>query len=181
MRLWGLVMWLCVLKSGVHATLAGVATALAVPLLRADGSSPLQEAEHALHPWVSFLILPTFAFVNAGVSLAGLSVPMLLAPVTLGIAAGLVLGKAMGVFGATWLLVRSGLAAVPQGAQWRQVFGVSVLCGIGFTMSLFIGGLAFEGQGAGYETQVKLGVLLGSLVAMTAGVLILSRAGRPRQ
>ena len=174
----GLVMWLCVLKSGVHATLAGVVTALAVPMLRADGSSPLLEAEHALHPWVTFLILPTFAFVNAGVSFAGITLAALLAPVTLGVALGLLLGKAVGVFGATWLMVRSGLAAMPNDARWSQVFGVSVLCGIGFTMSLFRGGLAVEGQGTAYETQVKLGVLLGSLLAAALGSWLLVRAGR---
>ncbi len=176
----GLVMWLCVLKSGVHATLAGVVTALAVPLHRAGGGSPLQDAQHALHPWVTFLILPTFAFANAGVSLAGVTPQTLLAPVTLGVTLGLVLGKAVGVFGATWLMVKSGLAPMPNNASWAQVLGVSVLCGIGFTMSLFIGGLAFEGQAASYETQVKLGVLCGSLVAATLGSVLLWRAGRGR-
>lgn len=174
----GLVMWLCVLKSGVHATLAGVATALAVPMRRADGTSPIVDTEHALHPWVSFLILPTFAFANAGVSLAGLTPQALLHPVTLGIAAGLVLGKAAGVFGATWCMVRMGWAECPAAASWRQVFGVSLLAGIGFTMSLFIGGLAFEGHAADYELRVKLGVLGGSLVAATLGVLVLGRSQR---
>ena len=174
----GLVLWLCVLKSGVHATLAGVATAMALPMRRADGSSPLVQTEQALHPWVSYLILPTFAFTNAGVSLAGLNLQALLHPVTLGIALGLVLGKATGVFGATWCLVRLGYAERPAEASWTQVFGVSLLAGIGFTMSLFIGGLAFEGFGEGYDTQVKLGVLGGSLVAATLGAWVLVRAGR---
>ena len=176
----GLLMWLCVLKSGVHATLAGVITALAVPMKRADGSSPLHDAEQTLHPWVSFLILPTFAFVNAGVSFEGMTVAALWAPVTLGVALGLVVGKAVGVFGATWLMVRSGWAPMPTGARWIQLFGVSVLCGIGFTMSLFIGGLAFEGPATTYETQVKLGVLFGSTVAAVTGSLLLWRAGRAR-
>lgn len=172
----GVVMWLCVLKSGVHATLAGVVTALAVPLRRPDGSSPLQDAEHALHPWVTWLILPGFAFANAGVSLAGVGWQTLAQPVTLGVALGLLLGKAVGVFGATWLAVRAGVAARPTGASWLQVFGVSVLCGIGFTMSLFIGGLAFAGQDPGYETQVKLGVLAGSIAAAVLGVAVLRLA-----
>ncbi len=174
----GLVMWLCVLKSGIHATLAGVATAMAVPMRRPDGASPLQETEHALHPWVTFLILPTFAFANAGVSFEGVTPATLLEPVTLGIAGGLVLGKAVGIFGATWLMVKAGQAAQPSEASWTQVFGVSLVCGIGFTMSLFIGGLAFQGQDPGYEVRVKLGVLCGSLVAATLGALVLARAGR---
>jgi NhaA family Na+:H+ antiporter len=175
----GLVMWLCVLKSGIHATLAGVATALAVPMRRPDGSSPLQDTEHALHPWVTFLILPTFAFANAGVSFAGVGWATLAEPVTLGIAAGLVVGKTVGIFGATWLMVRAGQAAAPSGASWLQVFGVSLVCGIGFTMSLFIGGLAFEGQDPAYELRVKLGVLCGSLIAATLGAVVLLRA-RPQ-
>ena len=177
----GLVLWLCVLKSGIHATLAGVATALAVPMRRPDGSSPLHETEHALHPWVSYLILPTFAFANAGVSFAGVTWSTLLESVTLGIAAGLVVGKAVGIFGATWLMVRSGLAEKPSESNWLQLFGISLICGIGFTMSLFIGGLAFEGQDPSYELRVKLGVLIGSLLAATLGSLVLVRAAsRPQ-
>lgn len=174
----GIVLWVCVLKSGVHATLAGVVTALAIPLARADGSSPAEETEHALHPWVTWLILPTFAFANAGVSFAGLTPAALLAPTTLGIALGLVIGKTVGVFGATWLLVRLGWAERPAGASWVQVLGACILCGIGFTMSLFIGGLAFEGQAADYEVRMKLGVLVGSVIAATLGSLVLARAGR---
>ncbi len=174
----GLVMWLCVLKSGVHATLAGVATALAVPMRRADGSSPVNETAHALQPWVALLILPTFAFANAGVSFAGMTPRSLLEPVTLGVALGLVLGKTLGVFGATWTMVRLGLAARPALANWTQVLGVSVLAGIGFTMSLFIGGLAFEGQDPAYEVRVKLGVLCGSLLAAVIGICVLVSARR---
>jgi NhaA family Na+:H+ antiporter len=178
----GLLMWLCVLKSGVHATLAGVATALFIPMRGAgrdeEGHSPLEALEHGLHPWVAFLILPMFAFANAGVSLAGLSFADLLDPLPLGIAAGLLLGKMVGVFGASWLLIRAGLAQRPAGASWGQFLGVSVLCGIGFTMSLFIGGLAFVGLDPGYETRVKLGVLCGSLISGALGALILARAGR---
>lgn len=174
----GLLLWLCVLKSGVHATLAGVATALAVPMRDKAGNSPLEAIEHGLHPWVAFMVLPMFAFANAGVSLQGLSLAALLQPIPLGIAAGLVVGKVVGVFGSSWLMIRLGWAQRPAGADWLQFFGVCVLCGIGFTMSLFIGGLAFAGLDAGYETSVKLGVLSGSLLAGVLGALILSRAGR---
>ena len=190
----GLVVWVCVLKSGIHATLAGVATAMAIPLhgtervngrageVEGHGGSPLETAEHALHPWVAFAVLPMFAFVNAGVSLQGVSIGTLAQGIPLGIALGLVAGKAVGVFGAAWLLVRFAGARLPAGASTRQLFGVCVLCGIGFTMSLFIGGLAFAGQGAAYETQVKLGVLCGSLVAglLGAALLLSGRTGSTR-
>ena len=138
--------------------------------------APLRSAEHALHPWVAFVVLPLFAFVNAGVSLQGVSLKTLLLPVPAGIALGLLLGKAAGVFGASWLLMRFGGASVPQGATRLQFFAVCVLCGIGFTMSLFIGGLAFAGQDPSYETQVKLGVLGGSLIAGLLGVALLLSA-----
>jgi Na+:H+ antiporter, NhaA family len=169
----GLVIWVLVYKSGIHATLAGVVTALAIPLEDGKGGSPLKRAEHALHPWVAFAVLPMFAFANAGVSLQGVTPGTLLESVPLGIAAGLLFGKAIGVFGASWLLVRHAGARLPAGADWRQFFGVCVLCGVGFTMSLFIGGLAFEGQGAGYETQLKIGVLGGSLLSGILGSLML--------
>ena len=172
----GLIVWVCVLKSGIHATLAGVVTALAVPLRDPAGGSPLESAEHALHPWVAFAVLPMFAFANAGVSLAGVSLQTLAESVPLGIALGLICGKAVGVFGASWLLVRLTGASLPAGASTRQFFAVCVLCGIGFTMSLFIGGLAFEGQGAAYETQLKIGVLGGSLVSALLGVALLLTA-----
>lgn len=172
----GVLIWLFVLKSGVHATLAGVITALAVPVRDPAGGSPLQRAEHGLHPWVAFLVLPMFGFCNAGVSLAGTSLETLAQPVTLGIGLGLVLGKAVGVFGASWLAIRLGLAAMPAGAGYRQLLGVAMLCGIGFTMSLFIGSLAFAGQGPEWEARVKLGVLAGSLVAGVVGTLVLWRA-----
>lgn len=170
----GLVVWFCVLKSGIHPTLAGVATALAIPLSNGKGGSPLKKAEHALHPWVAFLILPMFAFANAGVSLQGVSLSTLLQTVPLGIVAGLLLGKALGVFGASWLLIRFSDAQLPAHSSWRQFMGVCVLCGVGFTMSLFIGSLAFEGADAAYETQVKLGVLIGSLLSAVLATLILS-------
>ena len=173
----GLVMWLFVLKSGVHATLAGVVTALAVPMRDADGRSPLQAVEHGLHPWVAFGVLPVFAFCNTNVSLTGVSLATLMQPVPLGIALGLVLGKTVGIFGSMLLLVKMGWAQRPAGANWRHCLGVALLCGIGFTMSLFIGGLAFAGQGADFDTQVKLGVLFGSLLAGLLGTAVLWHQG----
>ncbi|MCV2348750.1 Na+/H+ antiporter NhaA [Paucibacter sp. Y2R2-4] len=174
----GLLMWLCVLKSGVHATLAGVATAFFIPIDKVAGEphSPLEQLEHGLHPWVAFLVLPMFAFANAGVSLQGLTPAALLEPLPLGIGLGLLLGKAIGVFGSSWLLIKADLAERPKGASWTQFFGVAVLCGIGFTMSLFIGGLAFEGLDPSFETRVKLGVLCGSVLSGVLGALILARA-----
>ncbi len=173
----GLVIWVCVLKSGVHATLAGVITALAIPLSDGRGGSPLVAAEHALQPWVAYLVLPVFAFANAGVALDGISLASLTQTVPLGIVAGLVFGKSIGVFGASWLLIRFGGAVLPEQASWQQFFGVCVLCGVGFTMSLFIGSLAFETAGADYATQVKIGVLLGSLISATLAVLLLLKRG----
>ena len=178
----GLLVWLCVLKSGVHATLAGVITALAIPISngakrKEDAVFPLKTAEHALQPWVAFVILPLFAFVNAGVSLSGVTPSTLLQTVPLGIIAGLVIGKAVGVFSASWLMIRFTSARLPVGASWVQFFGVCVLCGVGFTMSLFIGGLAFEGEAASYDTQLKLGVLLGSAISAVVGSLILIFSG----
>ncbi len=170
----GLVVWVCVMKSGIHATLAGVMTALAIPMRDRAGASPAQNVEHALQPWVAFVVLPLFAFTNAGVALGGVSFATLAQGVPLGIGLGLVAGKAAGVFGASLLMVRFGGASLPAGANRRQFFGVCVLCGIGFTMSLFIGSLAFEGLDAGYSMQVKLGVLVGSLVAAACGLALLA-------
>lgn len=169
----GLVIWVCVLKSGIHATLAGVVTALAIPMSDGKGGSPLAKAEHALHPWVTFLILPVFAFANAGVSLANVTPSTLMQAVPLGIVCGLLFGKAVGVFGASWLLVKFGGAQLPVNCRWIQFFGVCVLCGVGFTMSLFIGSLAFEGGDAALGAQLKLGVLLGSLLSTVVATLIL--------
>jgi NhaA family Na+:H+ antiporter len=178
--LFGLLMWAAVLKSGVHATLAGVLTALFIPLERFDDPSvsPLKRAEHGLKPWVYFLIMPAFAFANAGVPLAGVSPGDLLAPLPLGIALGLFVGKQIGVFGFAWAAVKSGLATLPEGLAWRQVYGAALLAGIGFTMSLFIGSLAFPDP----ETlnAVRIGVLAGSLAAGLAGYAVLRFTPAPR-
>jgi len=174
----GVVLWLAVLKSGVHATLAGVLLALFVPLRgREPGApSPLKVLEQDLHKAVAFGILPLFAFANAGVSLAGLSLAALLQPVPLGIALGLFLGNQIGVFGMTWLGVRLGLGRLPSGVGWLEIYGVSVLCGVGFTMSLFISSLAFEQGAAGLGADDRLGIILGSLVSALVGYLILRLA-----
>lgn len=170
----GLAVWICVLKSGVHATLAGVAVAFFIPLKPAtEGAEPLlKHLEHTLHPWVAFSILPFFAFANAGVSLEGLTISSLIAPVPLGIAAGLFVGKQIGVFGFTYGAVRLGLAEKPEGASWLQIYGLSFLTGIGFTMSLFIGTLAFDEE-LEHAAGVRVGVLLGSLLSAVAGYLLL--------
>lgn len=174
----GIFVWVCVLKSGVHATLAGVALAFAVPLRSRDehGHAPLLHLEHVLHPWVAYGILPLFAFANAGVSFAGLSPGILLEPVPLSIASGLFLGKQIGIMGATWAALRLGIGALPAGASWLQFYGMTLLTGIGFTMSLFIGTLAFPE--AGYSAAVRVGVLTGSLVCAVTGYALLSWAGR---
>ena len=169
----GLAVWVCVLKSGVHATLAGVAVAFFIPLRAKteEGHSPLEHLEHMLHPWVAFAILPLFAFANAGVSLGGLTPASLFAPVPLGIAAGLFIGKQLGVFGFTYGAVRLGLARMPQGVSWLQIYGLSLLTGIGFTMSLFIGTLAFDGMD--HATGIRLGVLSGSFLSAFGGYFLL--------
>ncbi len=172
----GIFIWVCVLKSGVHATLAGVVVAFAIPLTQIERDEPslLEQLEESLHPWIAFGVLPLFAFANAGVSLAGLSLAKLLEPVPLGIAAGLFLGKPIGIFGATWLAVATGLAPKPAQANWGQLLGVGMLGGIGFTMSLFIGTLAFSD--AAHAAELRLGVLAGSLLSATAGLLMLTAA-----
>jgi Na+:H+ antiporter, NhaA family len=180
----GAVLWALVLGSGVHATVAGVLLALTVPLARSpgrpdDAASPLHRLEHALGPWTAYGVLPVFGFANAGLPLAGVTGGMLRDPVVLGTALGLFLGKQLGVFGAVRLAVALGAARRPAGAGWAQVYGTALLCGIGFTMSLFIGGLAFAGRPE-LMTEVKLGVLVGSLASAAAGaaVLMLARRGR---
>lgn len=171
----GLFVWLCVLKSGVHATIAGVATALMIPLAGAKGSTerPLEKLEHALVPWVSFAIVPIFAFANAGVSLSGLSPASLLQPVPLAITLGLFIGKAAGIFGFAMAAIRAGLSDMPKSASRAQLFGVAVVGGIGFTMSLFIGTLAFPDPSRAAE--LRIGVLTGSILSAIVGYLILSQ------
>ncbi|MBA3449128.1 MAG: Na+/H+ antiporter NhaA [Pseudaminobacter sp.] len=176
----GAALWFFVLQSGIHATLAGVALALTIPLKISAGDSPespLHKLEHALNPWVAFLVVPVFGFANAGVSFAGLGPSALLDPVPLGIALGLFFGKQVGVFGFAWAAIKLNLADVPRHASWAQLYGVSLLCGIGFTMSLFIGLLAFP-DSAVLQDQTKLGVLLGSTIAGCAGWLVLRFARR---
>ncbi|MCB2087268.1 MAG: Na+/H+ antiporter NhaA, partial [Sphingomonadaceae bacterium] len=166
----GIILWVLVLKSGVHATLAGVAAAMAIPMT-AGTERPLERMEHGLHPWVAFFIVPVFALANAGVSLAGLEMSDLLAPLPLGIALGLVLGKQLGILGLSWIAVKAGMASLPDDVNWRQLHGLSLVAGIGFTMSLFIGALAFADPAQ--MDAVKLGVLSGSLVSALAGVALL--------
>ncbi len=170
----GIVLWVAVLKSGVHATLAGVVLAMFIPL-RGDTreSSLLRHLEHALHPWVAFAILPLFAFANAGVSLAGMSLATALHPVPLGVVLGLFLGKQVGIMAASLLAVRARFAALPEGVSWAQLYGAALLCGIGFTMSLFIAQLALPpgaGTAAGLE---RFGVLVGTLLSGAAGYAVL--------
>lgn len=178
----GVVLWIFVFRSGVHATLAGVALALTIPLREGragpDGTkqSPLLALEHGLGPWVAFLIVPIFGFANAGVSLAGFTPAALLDPVPLGVAAGLFLGKQLGVFSCAWAAIRFGLADMPVNATWRQFYGVAVLCGIGFTMSLFIGLLAFKD--VHLQDETKIGVLLGSILSALFGWALI-RSGAP--
>jgi NhaA family Na+:H+ antiporter len=169
----GLFIWVCVLESGVHATLAGVATGLAIPLTvpKGETQSPLARLEEGLHPWVTFGVLPLFAFANAGVSLHGVSLATVLGSIPLGIAAGLFLGKPIGIFAATFAAIRLKLAEQPEGSTFAQLLGVAVLGGIGFTMSLFIGALAFADPER--AAQVRLGVLAGSFASALAGYLLL--------
>jgi NhaA family Na+:H+ antiporter len=182
-RLWpflllGLALWFLVFRSGVHATIAGVLLAMAVPLRPAPARpddlahSPLHRLEHALSRPVTFLIVPVFGFANAGVALTGLGREALFDHLTLGVALGLFVGKAIGVFGSAALVIRGGLAELPSGASWAQLFGVAVLCGIGFTMSLFIGLLSFEGNPV-LQSEMKIGILIGSGLSGLLGFLLL--------
>ncbi|RKF20643.1 Na+/H+ antiporter NhaA [Altericroceibacterium spongiae] len=168
----GLILWVFVLKSGIHATLAGVAAALTVPISAGD-KNPLSRMEHGLHPWVTFLVVPIFAFANAGVSLTGIEASSFLAPLPLGIALGLLLGKQIGIFGFAWGAVKMGWASLPKGTNWKQVHGLSLVAGIGFTMSLFIGNLAFTE--AEQLSMVKVGVLSGSILSALGGFWLLRR------
>jgi NhaA family Na+:H+ antiporter len=173
----GAIMWVAVLKSGVHATLAGVLLALFIPMrdARAPDKSPLIGLEHNLHTAVAFGILPLFAFVNSGISLPGVDMDYLLHSVPLGVAAGLFLGKQAGVFLFCWLAVQLGIAKLPQGINWINLYGVSLLCGVGFTMSLFIGSLAFETTGQNLLFDERLGIIIGSFFSACAGLAVLHR------
>ena len=179
----GVVAWFAVLNSGVHATLAGVAVGLIIPHGRDGESSMLSRLEHNLQPWVAFFIVPVFAFANAGVTLTGLPADALISPVPLAIALGLFLGKQAGVFGFAWVAIKLGWARLPQGANWRQLYGVALLTGIGFTMSLFIASLAFEEQQVGQVVvDYRLGILVGSVVSAVAGYLALRMwSSNPRE
>ncbi|MFO1260483.1 MAG: Na+/H+ antiporter NhaA [Sphingomonadaceae bacterium] len=175
-----IALWAAVLLSGVHATIAGVLAALTIPIRTTPGTpdatdSPLHRLEHGLHPWSAYLIVPLFGFANAGVELGGLGVNGLLAPLPLAVAAGLVLGKQVGIFSAIWLSVRTGVAQMPRGATWAQLYGMSLLCGIGFTMSLFIGALAFPTAPELVE-ESKIGILVGSLISAVMGFILLRLA-----
>jgi NhaA family Na+:H+ antiporter len=180
-----IVLWFCVLHSGVHATVAGVVAALAVPTRAKDGSAPLERLEHGLINWNLYLVVPLFGFANAGVTLSDLPKGAATAPLPLAIAAGLVIGKQLGIFSSIVVANRLGIARRPHGASWGQIWGASILCGIGFTMSLFIGALAFPNEPLLVE-EAKLGVLAGSLVSAVLGFLVLrfapplaARAGSP--
>ena len=172
----GLIMWIAVLKSGVHATLAGVVLAMFIPYRAPDGeSSPLEELEHDLDSSVAYIILPVFAFANSGITLTGVTLDYLLHPVPLGIAAGLFVGKQLGVFGFCWLSVKLGLAKLPGDLRWSGVYGGSLLCGIGFTMSLFLASLAFETSGINMLFDERLGIIVGSLISGVTGYFVLRK------
>ncbi|WP_194435601.1 Na+/H+ antiporter NhaA [Vibrio fluminensis] len=170
----GAILWVAVLKSGVHATLAGVVIGFAIPLKGNKGKrSPLKHMEHALHPYVAFGILPLFAFANAGISLVGVSMAGLTSMLPLGIALGLLIGKPLGIFSFSWIAVKSGIAKLPEGITMFHIFAVSVLCGIGFTMSIFISSLAFGQTNVEFDTYARLGILMGSTTAAVLGYFLL--------
>ncbi|CAH0532690.1 Na(+)/H(+) antiporter NhaA [Vibrio stylophorae] len=173
----GIILWVSVLKSGVHATLAGVVLGFAIPLYgqNKQDKSPLKTMEHKLHPWCSFMILPIFAFANAGVSLEGVSFGDLGSMLPLGIALGLLIGKPLGIFSFSWMAVKMGVAKLPEGINFKHIFAVSVLCGIGFTMSMFISSLAFATQDEIFGTFSRLGILLGSTCSALLGYMLLSK------
>lgn len=179
----GVVLWVSVLKSGVHATLAGVVLAFAIPMKdkQQPGYSPLETLEHALHPWVVFMILPLFAFANAGVAMAGMSLSQLAEPVPLGIMLGLFLGKQLGVFIFSAAAILMGWCKKPEGSTWISLYAVSILTGIGFTMSLFIDSLAFEGMEALFNSADKLAVLIGSFASAILGYLLLLVGSKPEK
>jgi NhaA family Na+:H+ antiporter len=172
----GILLWVSILASGIHATLAGVALAFIIPLEGDKSrmiSSPLRRLEHLLHPWVAFAVLPLFGLVNAGISFAHIQWHDWLNPITLGVIVGLFVGKQIGVLGASWLIIRMGYANLPENVNWRAMYGVALICGVGFTMSLFIGDLAFQGFDGQHNELVRMGVLAGSLLSGLFGYLVL--------
>ncbi len=170
----GIVMWYATLQSGVHAVMAGVVLAIFIPLFKDNPDlSPLKKLERTLHPWIAYAILPIFAFANSGLNLHGIGLDQLLHPVPLGIALGLFLGKQLGVFGLCALSIKMKIAQLPNEMNYKNLYGVSILCGVGFTMSLFIGGLAFHGNGVLQNFDERLGIIAGSLISGIAGYLIL--------
>lgn len=176
----GAILWASVLKSGVHATLAGVIIGFCIPLNGKNGEKPLHDFEHILAPWSSFIILPLFAFANAGVSFEGLDFTMLSSPLLLAIALGLIIGKPVGVFSFSYISVKLGLAKLPNGVNFKQIFAVALLCGIGFTMSMFLASLAFEaGAGETINTLSRLGILLGSTISAIIGYFCLKQTTKP--
>lgn len=166
------VLWWCFLNSGVHATIAGVLAALTIPMHRKDGNSMLERLEHGLAPWSAYLVVPVFGFANAGVSFSGMTLNNLLDPLPVAIAAGLVIGKQLGIFSAIWISEKVGFAPRPEHASWQEVWGITILCGIGFTMSLFIGLLAFPGNQFLID-EAKIGILLGSAISAVLGYVVL--------
>lgn len=177
----GLILWASVLKSGVHATLAGVIIGFCVPLKGKNGEEPLHDFEHILAPWCSFVILPLFAFSNAGVTLSGMGLESFTSPLTLGVVLGLVVGKSVGVFAFSYLAVKFGIAKLSEGINFKQIFAISVLCGIGFTMSMFLAGLAFGGEEADgkFMSLARLGILLGSAISAIGGYFLLKHCTKP--
>ncbi len=175
----GILLWVCVYNAGIHPTVAGVLLSFFIPLRKQTTEksySPLQYLETKLHPWVAYLILPLFAFANAGLSFAGLSLYSILEPLTLGIILGLFIGKQLGVFSFAWIIIKLGWAKLPHRSSWLELYGVTLLCGIGFTMSLFLGTLAFQGDQSIYLTEVRLGVFLGSILSGIFGAFVLQMA-----
>lgn len=182
MRIWpylliGFFLWITVFESGVHATLAGIIIACAIPVRDNKNPtidlSPLRKLEYSLHPWIAFGVLPIFAFVNAGVSLTGLTLNHLIKPIPVGIAVGLFVGKQLGIFGSTWLAIRTGIGRMPHGANWLGLYAVSIIAGVGFTMSLFIGNLAYYGLSHDYKVYVRIGVIIGSVLSGLVGYALL--------
>ena len=172
----GMIMWIAMLKSGIHATLAGILVAIFIPITskKTPGFSPLKDLEHDLHAAVAFIVLPIFAFANAGINLSGVGVDQILHPVPLGIAAGLFVGKQVGIFGFCWLAIQLKLSSLPKGISWGSLYGTAALCGVGFTMSLFIGSLAFEETSVNMLFDERLGIIIGSLASGIMGYLILN-------